>query len=315
VVRTRIISALSFLLLFGVTAALLQRHDTSLHALLRYGSAGLHLAAFGCVALELLGRATRIVLLARGVNASLSLPDAATTQIAADGAAAVTPSRVGADPAKLLVLGRAGIDLPRAGAILVGEALAEALVLALVVIAIALIVGPPGRVALAALSYALSTGLLVLLALRATGPHRKRMLRLLPMPGRWRVRMLPTLRHFTDATGMLQHLPALIKTGIALTTLLHMSARVALLPILCIGTVSSAHLPALTAWAFALLYAGALIPLPSAGGAIEVGFAAALRDLIPPASLIPVLIWWRIYTFYLGALTGTLVLTFTRRSA
>jgi uncharacterized membrane protein YbhN (UPF0104 family) len=315
VARTRVISGLSFLLLFAITASLVRRYDLSWRELLGFGTPAMHVAALGLVALELIGRSLRIAYLARSLHVPLTVRQGLTVQIAADGAAAITPARLGADPAKLFMIGRAGSDLPRSGAILAGEAVSEAIVLALLVAAIALCFGGPGLVALGALSYVVSTGALVVLALVASGPTRKRILRVLPMPARWRLRAVPAMHRFARHARRLLMLPARVRLSIALATLLHITARVSLLPLLCIGRVDVASFPSLVAWAFTLLYAGALVPLPSAGGAIELGFTAALGSLMHGPVLIVILLWWRIYTFYLGALTGALLLATVRKSA
>jgi hypothetical protein len=64
----------------------------------------------------------------------------------------------------------------------------------------------------------------------------------------------------------------------------------------------------LLAWPMLLLYAGALVPAPGGGGAIELVFAAALDDVLSPDHLVAALLWWRFYTYYLSALLGAIVL-------
>jgi hypothetical protein len=55
-----------------------------------------------------------------------------------------------------------------------------------------------------------------------------------------------------------------------------------------------------------LTYGGVVAPMPGGGGAIEVGFKAALGHAIPANIFGASLIWWRFYTFYIFILIGAL---------
>jgi hypothetical protein len=59
---------------------------------------------------------------------------------------------------------------------------------------------------------------------------------------------------------------------------------------------------------FFVLYTTALLPPPGGGGGVEVVFATLLGGVLPDAVLASALVWWRVYTFYLGAALGALVL-------
>jgi uncharacterized membrane protein YbhN (UPF0104 family) len=54
------------------------------------------------------------------------------------------------------------------------------------------------------------------------------------------------------------------------------------------------------------MWGSAVSPLPGGGGAIEVGFKAALGHTIPARIFGAALVWWRFYTFYLFILLGAL---------
>jgi uncharacterized membrane protein YbhN (UPF0104 family) len=153
----------------------------------------------------------------------------------------------------------------------------------------------------------------VVVALVLSGPQRKRVLRALPISPERRLRLLQFMRHFAAHCRQLFRLSGRYPLLILLAAVVHICARVAILPILCLDSVAPDALPVMSAWAFTLLYAGALVPLPSAGGVIELGFAAAFGSLIPSHGLIAALLWWRIYTSYLGALGGAVVLWASRR--
>jgi len=62
----------------------------------------------------------------------------------------------------------------------------------------------------------------------------------------------------------------------------------------------------LVLWPVALMWGSAIAPLPGGGGAVEVGFKAALGHAIPARIFGAALVWWRFYTFYLFILLGAL---------
>lgn len=96
--------------------------------------------------------------------------------------------------------------------------------------------------------------------------------------------------------------------AVLLVSLVHIMARLSVLPILVAGLDGQAPLGPLVAWPLVLLYAGSLLPPPGGGGAVEVTFLAALTAVVGGVGLAGTLLWWRVYTFYLGALSGGLVL-------
>ncbi|MYG80781.1 MAG: hypothetical protein F4187_02935, partial [Gemmatimonadetes bacterium] len=92
-------------------------------------SAGNHLAALGAMSLEVVMRGARFVILGAAMGVSVPLLIATMAQLAGDGGGAVTPSRSGSDPAKALILVRHGVRGGHIGALLVGEVVAEAVLL------------------------------------------------------------------------------------------------------------------------------------------------------------------------------------------
>ena len=76
-----------------------------------------HLAALGAVAFELTLRSAKIALSARACGIPLAFGTAARATLGGDFATAITPARVGAEPARFLVLREAGV--PAAKALLV----------------------------------------------------------------------------------------------------------------------------------------------------------------------------------------------------
>lgn len=298
-------------LLFGVAAMIwvARRTGAALGAVAFVLPLHSHLLALGLVVLDLGCRSLRFRVLARAAGAAgTTLGLAARVQLAGEAAASVTPSRAGAEPAKATLLGREGVPPSASGAAMVGEMVAEIATLTVVATALAVAL-PAGRgVALGALSYALvvvsTTGTAILLSHRRRGESPPALWRWLGLSrARWSV--LGTL-----ADGFRERLAGVRHAGIARTatilgcTLLHMAARVSVLATLVPGSVLRSHPGAVLAWPLLLLYGGALVPLPGGGGLLELGFAAGLGGVLPRSSLAGILVWWRIYTFYLPALAG-----------
>ena len=92
-----------------------------------------------------------------------------------------------------------------------------------------------------------------------------------------------------------------------LASVLHICLRIAILPAI-VYSLGETHVPLapLVLWPVALMWGSALAPLPGGGGAIEVGFKAALGHAIPARIFGAALVWWRFYTFYLFILLGAL---------
>ena len=253
------------------------------------------------------GRSVRIALVSGGIGHTVRLSTAALCSFAGEGAGAVTPSKAGAEPAKMAVLGRDGMDMGTAGAVMVGEMMFE--VAALVPLALAAaVVLPAGKTgALGALAYAVVVtvavfGLLAVARLpRSTAPRWWGRLRLTDRS--WRI-LRVLARRFRHRSRALLHLRLGTTALVLAATVLHIAGRLGVLPALAAGRVRGAGIEALVGWPFLLLYGGAMIPTPGGGGVVEAGFAATLGGVLGPGHLAGLLIWWRVYTFYLAAMIG-----------
>src|SRR5688500_2437091 len=91
-----------------------------------------------------------------------------------------------------------------------------------------------------------------------------------------------------------------------LVSVLHVMARLAVLPIIVYSLGGEAPLSKLVLWPLALFYGAVVAPVPGGGGIVEVGFKATLGGIIPVALFGASLVWWRFYTFYLYILLGAL---------
>ena len=92
-----------------------------------------HVAALGAVTFELTLRSAKIALSARACGIPLQFGTAARATLGGDFATAITPARVGAEPARFLVLREAGVPAARALLVLFLELLIE--LVSLVIIA------------------------------------------------------------------------------------------------------------------------------------------------------------------------------------
>ena len=306
-----------------VPVAIAWRTELPFASLLRL-PAGAHVAALLVLALEVGARGLRLVAIARGLKLPLSARTAWLAQLCADAAGAVTPSRSGSEPAKLMAMRRDGAPLAGVGAVAAVEMIFEVGGLLMIAALLALF-APGGRLAAAAiLAYAgvVSMALTALFFIaRRPDPDRapRLWLHLKLTAERWRL-LASTARDFSQQMRALRHLGAkagLIAAGMTLT---HQVARAATFPALVLGTAGVA---APLDWArlviapFSLLYLGALLPPPGGGGGVELGFAAALGDTLPAPQLPMLLLWWRAYTHYISAAIGAVLMSLlaARRAA
>jgi uncharacterized protein (TIRG00374 family) len=295
-----------------ITAALLRRADLDFHSVMAFGSARMHGLALSVAVADMLCRGGRTHLLARGLKRDLPLRYGLLVQMAADGAAAVTPARMGADPAKFFVLRSRKFPVGASAVMLAGEGLSEAFVIGMISIFLALTFDVVRAAALALLVYPVTLACVV--AFAAIGAHRLRrtIVRMLPVPFRFKRDAVRAAHGFIRNLRQILTLRPQLTLAILFVTFLHVIARAAMLPVLLAGFAKPGSALEIVVWPLAVQYGGSLIPVPSGGGGIEAGLAFALRDVVPAAALLPALVWWRVYTFYLGAITGLLALSVFR---
>ena len=274
-----------------------------------------HALAAGCVALELFFRSVKIRLSAAAVRVPLSLGTALRTSLGGDFAAAVTPARTGAEPARFLILAEAGVPPASNFLLLWLELFLEMLSLALVVAALGVAFRDAGGALRGVISvvgiYALfmlavSMGGVALARRSSSGPPPRWAQALRLHGGRWRAvqRSLRRMRESVDAVRD-------ARVGVAAlayaASVVHVLLRLAILPVLVysLGGVAAPLAP-LVLWPLALFYGGVVAPVPGGGGFIEVTFKHVLGGGIPAPLLGASLVWWRFYTFYLYIILGAL---------
>ena len=273
-----------------------------------------HGAALLVALVEVLVRGVRLLVLSSIMGLGITLPTATLTQLAADGGGAVTPLRSGSDPAKALVLHRRGTRGGHIGALILGELLAEATMVPLAAVAMALTVGASPAALAGPLAWSVVVLALVAVAVRlAPSPNAKapKLLRRLGMTvARWE-RTVGSAADFRAAAGTLRQIRWPHLALLVLSTLAHIAARLLVLPAL-LGPAAVAVDPgALVAWPFFLIYGGSLIPAPGGAGLVEAGFMATMGPALATATEGGVAaepgvyaFWWRVYGFHLTAALG-----------
>jgi uncharacterized protein (TIRG00374 family) len=274
-----------------------------------------HLLALSAAVVEVIARSLKIQWSARAAGIKLRFATAIRTSLGGDFAAAITPARSGAEPARFFVLAESGLPSSSVLVILYAELFLEVLSLAAVVLVVAIIFRHAGAVILTLTSmvglYAaviLGLGALALFLSRrnANGPPPLWARRLRLHAGRWRTiqRALRKLRSTIDSVERVRK-GAVIAAFLA--SFVHVAIRLFVLPALVLTSVPDAPLAPLALWPLGFLYGAAVVPAPGGGGAVEVAFRAALGKSIPAQLFGAALIWWRFYTFYIYILVGAFV--------
>lgn len=272
-----------------------------------------HLLALGAVAFELTLRSAKIALSARACGIPLQFGTAARATLGGDFATAITPARIGAEPARFLVLREARVPAARALLVLFLELFVE--LLSLVIIAGILLAVLPATGALTGVAAMVGGYATVILGLgfgawavsrrRTYGPPPAWARAIGLRAGLWR-RVQVSLRHLRESVDALRHARLSVMAASLACSVAHISGRLMTLPIIIASLGPDVPLTSLILWPLVLLYGGALIPAPAGGGAMEFGFAAIMRDVLSDDVLAASLIWWRFYSYYIYVLLGAL---------
>lgn len=311
--RRMVLVALSFFAALAISAEVVWRgwkHAGTVPAL-PWRAHALALLAF---LLETSARATKVQWGAKALRIPLRWFTALRVSLGGDFGASITPARVGAEPARYLVLAEAGVPAAPALLILFFELALELVSLVLVCGFLAFftqggalaggMIGIIGGYAIFVIGIA--GGAFVLAGRRTIGPPPSWLRALGIHAGRWRA-IRRALRHIrTGMDGLRRAKLGAMVVAFALS-MAHVTLRLAVLPALIYGSGISASLTPLIVWPLLLLYGGAVAPAPGGGGAVEIGFSLAMRRILDPAELAGALIWWRFYSFYLYLIAGALV--------
>ena len=275
-----------------------------------------HALAALAVVIEIVARSLKLTWSAKSLRIRLPFRVSVRTSLAGDFGGAITPARSGAEPARFLVLAEAGIAATNALVILFAELLLEALSLAAVVLAIAIVFRNAGRVLGALIGvvgvyagFVLGIAVLAIVLARrdvAFAPPRWAE-RIGLRAGRWRV-----IRDWLAKVRMAVEAVRNVNIGWAvaafLASVVHVAMRLCVLPALVLPAVSEqVRIEPLALWPLGFLYGAAVVPAPGGGGAVELAFRAALGSVIPPHAFPAALLWWRFYTFYIYIILGAII--------
>lgn len=273
-----------------------------------------HLAALGVVGVEVLARGLKLHWSAAAIGVRLRVGAAVRVILGGDFAAAITPGRSGAEPARFLVLAEEG--LPAASIILVlfVELFLELVSLVIIVAAMAVVFrGSGGVIGLMVGVIGAWTVLVGIAAvagwyLSQRNTHGKPpdwARRLGFNAGAWR-RVQRALRALKASLGKLRTARPGALIAATLASSVHVAARLGMLVVIVRAVAPETAVAPLVLWSLVLLYGSSIAPAPGGGGAVEFSFKLAFGSLLAADVLAGSLIWWRAYSFYLYMLLGAL---------
>lgn len=258
-----------------------------------------HLICVGLVAVDFLARAWRIQWIIQGLGHELTLKDSFILNAFGDAACALTPLRIGGEPARLAGMLRSRVP---ATAAFVGISLEVLAAWPVIILAVAwlawqyapawwLSAGPRlGAAAADAWPWILAVFLISVIAWLYARRIASPVSRHLRRPVR---RALVYWRRM-PRWPLVASLPM---------SLVNLVARVAILPVLALTLPDPPAMGPMLLGSFALLYSQLLLPTPSGAGAVELGFlGGAAGDLGSHQGWL--LLAWRFYTSGIGVLLG-----------
>lgn len=309
-----ILTAISFLLAFWVSASIIRPSWSQEGA--RVGlPLWAHAACLAAACVEVLARAIKIRLGAAALRIPLGLPTSLRVALGGDFGGSITPARSGSEPSRFLILREAGLPVANALVVLFIELFFETLSLATLALGLAFVFGGStmevrslaGMVA-GYSTVVLGTGVSAYIVSKrwASGPPPAWLQRFHVSDQRWHA-VQRTLTHLRrNVTRMRRARWPLMAASFAFS-LLHILMRLVVLPIVVLALGVRAPLGPLVLWPLAIIYGGAVAPVPAGGGLIEVAFRGALNEHIPARIFGAALLWWRVYTFYILLVGGAVV--------
>jgi uncharacterized membrane protein YbhN (UPF0104 family) len=258
-----------------------------------------HLTCILLVMFDLLARAWRIQWIIRGLGHRISVKDAFILNAFGDAACALTPLRIGGEPARLAGMLRSRVPAPAA---FVGISLEVLAAWPVIIVAAGwlawryapawwLSAGP--RLATAA-GRAWPWVALVVLVSVVTWVYAQRM-------------ASPMARHLQRpvrrALVYWRRMPTWPLLASVPLSFINLATRVAVLPVLALTLATPPELGPMALGSFALLYSQLVLPTPSGAGAVELGFlGGAAGDLGQNEGWL--LLAWRFYTNGIGVILG-----------
>jgi len=261
-----------------------------------------HLLCCALVLLDLVTRTWRYQWLLQGLETPISFRSALVVNAVGDAAAAATPNRLGADPARLAATAYAGVPAT-AGFVAI---LIETIVMWPVLIAaagwLALIYAPRWwRTAGPLLAATMERTWPWVVALIALGIVLWVVLR----------RFFPVLSHkmrrsSRRALAYARRMPAWPIAASVVLTLISQAARVAILPVMALTLPHPPPIGPLVFGSFALIYSQLLLPTPSGAGVVDIGFVGGAVGNLGERHR-ALLFIWRFYTTIVPIALGVIL--------
>jgi uncharacterized membrane protein YbhN (UPF0104 family) len=262
-----------------------------------------HVVCLGLVAADLLARAWRIQWIIRGLGHRISLWDSFVLNAFGDAACALTPLRLGGEPARLAGMLRSRVPAPAAFVAISLEVLAAWPVIIVAAGWLAWRYAPEwwqeagprlSSAAAGAWPWVVAVVILSLLAWRSAKQR-------VASPAARQLR-----RPVRRAMVYWRRMPRWPLVASAPMSLVNLATRVAILPVLALTLPSPPPMGPLVLGSFALLYSQLVLPTPSGAGAVELGFlGGAAGDFGAGEGWL--LLAWRIYTNGIGVLLGVVL--------
>jgi uncharacterized membrane protein YbhN (UPF0104 family) len=261
-----------------------------------------HLLALAFLVFDMLVRAWRIQLSAWTAGGGLSFVDAVRLNLYGEAASAVTPNRLGGEPARFVGLTEAKLRSVTALVALGVEVAAEWPVFVLMALGLAVHYVPDWESRAAVwLKRHIAADLLVTESIVLAVLIVVYMIQRFVRGGTIRHR---ARRQWRVAWAHVRRAPWWVMGLNAVLTVASLGARAAILPALAVGLPGAPPVPQMFFGALALLAAPLIVPLPSGGGGIEAAFLSGFAGDFGDRQ-ISMLVLWRVYSiFLLGALGG-----------
>jgi uncharacterized protein (TIRG00374 family) len=239
-----------------------------------------HGAALGVMAFDITARTWKVQFSARAVGVHVKFGAALRMGLGGDFAAAITPSKSGAEPARFLVLKEAGYHSAQILTVLFLELALELLSLLTIAITFFFALERSSSLMTALLSIvgAYATSMLVITAVllvlsrrNAHGPPPAWATRLGISSGVWR-RIQRMMRHVKVSVAGLGKARPLPMLASYLISVAHVFARLWMLPLLVYAYGDRPPIAPLLVWPMVLLYGSSAAPAPAGGGVVEMSF-------------------------------------------
>jgi uncharacterized membrane protein YbhN (UPF0104 family) len=261
-----------------------------------------HVLCLALVAIDLLARAWRIQWLIQGLGRRISFWDSFILNAFGDAACALTPLRLGGEPARLAGMLRSRVPATAAFVAISLEVLAAWPVIIVAAGWLAWHYAPEWWLGAGPRLGAAAAGAwpwVVLVAVVSVIAWR--MARKVASPAAHQLR-----RPVRRVLVYWRRMPAWPLIASIPMSFLNLATRVAILPVLALTLPDPPALGPLAVGSFALLYSQLVLPTPSGAGAVELGFlGGAAGDLGGNEGWL--LLLWRFYTNGIGVILGVVL--------